>query len=174
MRKEETGQLPYDIASAESIFEYSKGLLGKTLRDFVWEDYVPKKGKGGLGQMVENIYFLLETNNNPEADFSKAGMELKCTPLKKGDKEELLIKERLVCNMINFNNLFSTNAQHTLQGILPQRTSHNDSSLWNLQTDFSLNRIPANGWSAEYHLDNECIHVRCLSHSSRLRASALS
>ena len=172
MRKEKTGQLPYNIASAESIFEYSKGLLGKTLRDFVWKEYVPKKGKGGLGQMVENIYFLLETNNNPEADFSKAGMELKCTPLKKGDKEELLIKERLVCNMINFNNLFSTNGQHTLQGILPLCTSHNDSSPWNLQIGYSSSCIPANEWSAGFHPDNECIHVRCLGHSSRLRAFA--
>ena len=53
--------LPYDITQATSIFEYSKGLLGKTLRDFVWDGYKPKKGKGSLGQMVENIYFLLET-----------------------------------------------------------------------------------------------------------------
>ncbi len=95
-------RLPYNPSDALSIFEYSKGLLGKTLRDFVWDGYKPKSGKGGLGQMVENIYFLLETNNNPEADFSKAGMELKCTPLKRGDKDSLLIKERLVCNMINY------------------------------------------------------------------------
>ena len=26
--------LPYDAANATSIFEYSKGLLGKTLREF--------------------------------------------------------------------------------------------------------------------------------------------
>ena len=75
--------LPYDIKSATSIFEYSKGLLGKTLRNFVWEGYETKKGKGGLGQMVENIYFFLETNSNPSSDFSEAGMELKCTPLRK-------------------------------------------------------------------------------------------
>ena len=67
--------LPYDKTSATSIFEYSKGLLRRTLRNFVWENYEPKKGKGGLGQMVENIYFLLETNSNPSADFSETGME---------------------------------------------------------------------------------------------------
>jgi hypothetical protein len=43
--------LPYNIKDALSIFEYSKGLLGKTLRDFAWEDYKPKKGKGGLKQI---------------------------------------------------------------------------------------------------------------------------
>ncbi|MDO4755804.1 MAG: Sau3AI family type II restriction endonuclease [Parabacteroides sp.] len=94
--------LPYDKTSATSIFEYSKGLLNKTLRDFLQEDYDPKKGKGGIGQMVENLYFFLDTNNNPEADFSAAGMELKCTPLKNGKDSNYLIKERLVCNMINY------------------------------------------------------------------------
>ena len=94
-------ELPYDKTSAVSIFEYSKGLLGKKLRDFLHEEYIPKKGKGGIGQMVENLYFLLETNTNPEADFSSAGMELKCTPLKLSKGEDYLIKERLVCNIIN-------------------------------------------------------------------------
>lgn len=95
-------KLPYDITSPISIFEYSKGLLGKSLREYVWEDYELKKGKGSLGQMVENIFFLLETNNYAGADFSEAGMELKCTPLKKSKQDEYLIKERLVCNMINY------------------------------------------------------------------------
>lgn len=95
-------ELPYDKYSAVSIFEYSKGLLGKKLREFVYENYIPKKGKGGIGQMVENLYFLLETNNNPDADFSSAGMELKCTPLKLNKDKDFLIKERLSCNMINY------------------------------------------------------------------------
>lgn len=98
----QSNQLPYDKGNAVSIFEYSKKLLNKTLRDFITEGYEPMKGKGGLGQMVENIFFLLETNNNPEADFSAAGMELKCTPLKFSKNNEYLIKERLVCNMINY------------------------------------------------------------------------
>ena len=105
--------LPYDAKSAISIFEYSKGLLGQTLRDFVWENYEPKKGKGGLGQMVENIYFLLETNSNPAADFSEAGMELKCTPLKKSKQDVYLIKERLVCNMINYCEVVKDDFEHS-------------------------------------------------------------
>lgn len=63
---------------------------------------MPHEGKGALGQMVENIYFLLETSNNPASDFSEAGIELKCTPLKKSKNDECLIKERLVCSMINY------------------------------------------------------------------------
>ena len=105
--------LPYNIKSATSIYEYSKGLLGKTLRYFVWEGYETKKGKGGLGQMVENIYFLLETNNYAGADFSEAGMELKCTPLKKSKTDDYLIKERLVCNMINYCEVVKEDFEHS-------------------------------------------------------------
>lgn len=108
-----SGNLPYDIKSATSIFEYSKGLLGKTLRDYMWEGYETKKGKGGLGQMVENIFFKLETNNYPGADFSEAGMELKCTPLKKNKQAEFFIKERLVCNMINYCDVIEEDFEHS-------------------------------------------------------------
>jgi len=107
------GNLPYDITDATKIYEYSKGLIGKTLRDFIKNDYTPKKGKGSLGQMVENIYFLLETNNYAGADFSEAGMELKCTPLKKSKKDEYLIKERLVCNMINYCEVVKDDFEHS-------------------------------------------------------------
>ena len=105
--------LPYDIKSPKSIFEYSKLLLGRRLRDFVTENYEVKKGKGSLGQMVENIFFLLETNSYPGADFSEAGMELKCTPLLKGKHDQLHIKERLVCNMINYNDVVNEDFEHS-------------------------------------------------------------
>lgn len=92
----------YNSEDVASIFEYSKGLLGHTLRDFAPDNYEARKGKGGLGEMVEEIYFGYDKNSNPDADFSIAGVELKCTPLKKSKKEELLIKERLVCGMIDY------------------------------------------------------------------------
>ena len=95
--------LGYNPKSAQSIWEYSAGLLGHTLRDFIgMEEYKVNTGKGALGQMVEEIYFHLKNNSRAEADFHSAGVELKCTPLKKGAKEQLLIKERLVCNMIDY------------------------------------------------------------------------
>lgn len=99
--------IPYDISDPLDIFRHSRKLLSHTLREFVWEGYVVPKGKGSLGQMVENIHFLLETNSNPAADFAEAGLELKCTPLLESKKNnensnQYLIKERLVCNMINY------------------------------------------------------------------------
>lgn len=108
-----TKVLPYDKTSPISIFDYSKGLLGKTLREFVYEGYQPHEGKGSLGQMVENLYFMLETNNCPEADFSSAGMELKCTPLKKSKNDDYLIKERLVCNMIDYCEAVEEDFEHS-------------------------------------------------------------
>ncbi len=63
--------------------------------------------------MVENLYFLLETNNNPASDFSEAGLELKCTPLKKGRNDDYLIKERLVCNMINYGEVVKEDFEHS-------------------------------------------------------------
>lgn len=92
----------YNPSDINSIFEHSKGLLGHTLREFTTSNYKARKGKGSLGEMVEEIYFGYDKNNNPDADFSIAGVELKCTPLKKSKKDELLIKERLVCGMIDY------------------------------------------------------------------------
>ena len=63
--------------------------------------------------MVENIFFQLETNNYAGADFSEAGMELKCTPLKKSKQDDYLIKERLVCNMINYCEVVKDDFEHS-------------------------------------------------------------
>ena len=145
--------LPYDKTSATSIFEYSKGLLGQTLRDFVWENYEPKKGKGGLGQMVENVCFLLETNSNPAADFSEAGMELKCTPLKKSTHNEYLIKERPVCNTTTrFPS--STIRQHEFLKTQILYTTYSQTNLWNHHIGFSSMNIRANAWNARCHQGN--------------------
>lgn len=96
-------ELPYDKTSAGSIWQYSKGILGKTLRECALaKDIETIGGKGSLGDMVEELYFYLENNNRPEPDFVEAGLELKCTPLKKGARDQLLVKERLVCGMIDY------------------------------------------------------------------------
>ena len=105
--------LGYDPTDACNIFEYSKGLLGKTLREFASDDYESLTGKGSIGQMVENLYFHLATNSNPAADFSEAGVELKCTPLKYSKDKEYLIKERLVCNMINYCDVVNEDFNHS-------------------------------------------------------------
>lgn len=95
----------FDKTDKFSIFKYSRGLLDHCLREFATEDEIMQLSaadKGKLGKMVEYLYFKFPNNSNPEADFNEAGVELKCTGLKNGKQERYLIKERLVCNMINY------------------------------------------------------------------------
>ena len=91
--------LPYNEKDISSIFNYSKQLLNKCLRDFAPD---AEEHKGSLGQLVEELFFKYDLNSRQEADFAFVNAELKCTPLKKSAKEEWLIKERLVCSMINY------------------------------------------------------------------------
>lgn len=93
--------LNYDRKSAESIFAYSTHLIGHSLHDFA-PDANGRNDKGALGQLVEEMYFEYEVNNDDRPDFHEAGLELKCTPLKLSVQNEYLIKERLVCGMINY------------------------------------------------------------------------
>lgn len=69
-------KLPYDEKDIVSIFNYSKKLVGKTLRDFVHE-YHDLSGKGGFGQLVEKLYFKYDINSRQEADFAFVNAELK-------------------------------------------------------------------------------------------------
>jgi DNA mismatch repair protein MutH len=96
---------PYDKASKWSILEYSKRLLNKTLEEAIIPDQIEDqfRGKGRLGQLVEKYFFGYDINSNQEADFSEAGLELKCTPLKELATKALAIKERLVLTMIDFS-----------------------------------------------------------------------
>lgn len=101
-----------DKSNPLSIYDYSRHLIGHTLREMVGEEALNgvRKGKGGLGQMVEELFFGYDVNSNREADFSEAGVELKCTPLlKSASNDAFRIKERLVCTMIDYFELVDTN-----------------------------------------------------------------
>ena len=53
--------LPYNNKDIVSIFDYSKQLVNKCLRDFA-PDADEHKGKGGLGQLVEELFFKYDVN----------------------------------------------------------------------------------------------------------------
>ena len=94
----------YDRTDKWSILAYSTQLLGKTLEQAIAPDVIEtRKGKGRLGQLVEEYFFGYDVNSNPDADFSEAGLELKVTPLKELKNKTLAIKERLVCTMIDYD-----------------------------------------------------------------------
>ncbi|MBD5375207.1 MAG: hypothetical protein HDR77_07000 [Bacteroides sp.] len=101
----------FDSKSPLSIYEYSRFLIGQSLHSLLGDIAIEhkRKGKGGLGQMVEELFFKYPVNSNREADFGDAKVELKCTPLLKSKSDDSLkIKERLVCTMIDYFELIDT------------------------------------------------------------------
>lgn len=101
----------FDSSDALSIYEYSRFLIGHSLHSLLGDIAVShkRKGKGGLGQMVEELFFQYGVNSKRDADFNEAHVELKCTPLIKVKTDDSFrIKERLVCTMIDYFELVET------------------------------------------------------------------
>lgn len=111
--------LDYDETDPKSIEAYGEGLIGKTFAEVCEKDDITKsmtirdivdyekkhenkKRKGGLGELIEERYFHLQTNNDARPDFDKAGVELKVTPYKKNKNGTLAAKERLIITMIDY------------------------------------------------------------------------
>ena len=85
----------------------SKSAIGKSINDILDEEVITIEdknypNKGGLGQMVEQFLFGIQTNSDSEPDFMPAGIELKVTPYKKLKDGKLSAKERLVLNIIDY------------------------------------------------------------------------
>lgn len=105
--------LGYDPTNPESIESYAVKLTDRTFMDVILEKenvtsdaveaYANKLRKGGLGNLLEEVYFGYKANSNQEADFSEAGVELKVTPYEVTQKGELRAGERLVLTMINYD-----------------------------------------------------------------------
>lgn len=100
----------FDSTKPLSIYEHSKHLIGKSLHSLFGDEIMDVKyrGKGAVGHMVEELLFGYSMNSNREADFANAGVELKCTPLKKLKDNTYKIKERLVCSMIDYHEIVET------------------------------------------------------------------
>ena len=93
----------YNENSIDSIMEYAQGLIGKTFGEIDTNERLgANKGKGNLGQIVEESYFGYGINSRPEADFADVGVELKVTPFKVNKNKTISAKERLVLNIINY------------------------------------------------------------------------
>lgn len=96
--------LPYDSSNLDSVFKYALQLEEKSLRVIVSADNLIQeyKGKGGFGNKVEELFFFIENNSDAMPDLQEIGLEIKTTPIKQ-IKKGLVSKERLVFNIINFN-----------------------------------------------------------------------
>ena len=103
----------YDQASPNSIEKYGKRLVNGTLRTVKGIKEVPteildiKTGgrtRGSYGHILEEYYYDIHPGNESAPDFKEAGVELKATPIKTLSRGGYSAKERLVLNMINFQN----------------------------------------------------------------------
>lgn len=96
-------KLNYDDRSIDSIIEYANKLVGKSFGEIdKYNRLEDNKGKGNLGQVVEESYFGYDINSRAEADFVHVGVELKVTPYKVNKNKTISAKERLVLNIINY------------------------------------------------------------------------
>ena len=91
----------YDRTTPDGILAHARLLLGKSLRD-LYPEAEALAGKGGLGQCVERFHFDYAPNSTAAPDFPEAGVELKCTPMKRLHDGSMVAKERLVLNIINY------------------------------------------------------------------------
>ena len=99
-------QYKYDATSPESIRDFAKDLIGKSLEEAVGKyslDDASNKGK--LGSLVEEHYYNYRPDNTSgEPDFAEAGVELKVTGVTPSatSKSGYKAKERLVLMMIHY------------------------------------------------------------------------
>lgn len=101
----------FDKTNPLAIYDFSRLLIGQSLHSLFGEEAISQKhkGKGGLGQMVEEMFFGYEVNSKQDADFQEANVELKCTPLLQSKSDYTYrIMERLVCTMIDYFSLTET------------------------------------------------------------------
>lgn len=99
----------YNREDILSIIQFAQQLVGKPLREVCNPEIINHgySGKGNFGQILEDYYFKYKPNSDSRADFHEVGLEVKSTALKKLKNNELRAKERLVLNMINYNDLVS-------------------------------------------------------------------
>lgn len=102
--------LPYDITDKNSIINYAKRLINKSLKEICPKEVIEnQKNKGGFGQLLEKFYFLYQPNSDTEPDFKEVGLELKSSPIKKLKRLDYVSKERLVLNIINYLEIINQN-----------------------------------------------------------------
>jgi DNA mismatch repair protein MutH len=102
MGKIMTSKKPLTI---EEIQEIGRSSVGLKIKDIVGKDIEEDiNHKGQLGHLIEEYLFHQKPHNDPEPDFKEAGVELKVTPIKKLKNGLYSSKERLVLNMIDYEN----------------------------------------------------------------------
>lgn len=90
-----------DLTRTE-ILRITELIKNKPFGDF--KGFKNNNNKGMIGILIEEQGFEYKANSESAPDFPSAGLELKVTPYKRLKNNQLSAKERLVLNMINYNN----------------------------------------------------------------------
>lgn len=90
-------------STKEELIEHANKLIGRKFSDIdITGRISSNKGKGKLGQIIEESHFGYKVNSRSEADFKDLNIELKVTPYKENKNGTYSAKERLVLNIIDY------------------------------------------------------------------------
>lgn len=90
-------------STEEELLEHTTDLIGKTFSQIDSTGRLENnRGKGKLGQVIEESHFGYSVNSRSEPDFNNLKIELKVTPYKRNKNRTYSAKERLVLNIIDY------------------------------------------------------------------------
>ena len=90
------------VSSRRLLLEKAKQINGKRIREIDYSGRLSNaKDKGRIGQVIQ-VYLGKDPDNDPNADFPEASLELKVTGLL-ANKKSYRAKERLVLHMIDYS-----------------------------------------------------------------------
>lgn len=96
----------YNSAEANSILSYAKQLIDKSLKEWCpLDEEQSLNNRGTFGLLLERYFFGIDNNSRLEADFPRAGVELKASPLKQNQSGVYVSKERVVLGIINYETI---------------------------------------------------------------------
>ncbi|MDZ4992315.1 DNA mismatch repair protein MutH [Clostridium perfringens] len=97
------------FTTEKELLDYTKNIVGKKFKDIdslnLLSNPKMQKDKGILGKVVETGFYNYPLNNNPEADFSELGIELKVTGFVRNKNKTIRAKERISLSMIDYNSI---------------------------------------------------------------------
>ncbi len=104
--------LSYDSTNQFSIMKRAKLLENKTINQVLCESSfdvkkLNRRNKGNVGNIIEEHWFGIKNNSSPQPDFEEAGIELKVVPLKRDNRNSLVVKERTKVCSIDYSALLN-------------------------------------------------------------------
>lgn len=110
--------MPYSYRNCDELVQHADKLRGCSLLELYGsrcsEELVGRRGKGVLGDLVEELHYGIENNNRAEPDIAFLGVEIKTNPLVRNADGTFRPKEVVSLGMIDFSQLvqesFSTSA----------------------------------------------------------------